>query len=126
MFNLFFKKNKVTINVNSVAEDSWIIGNLKHAAFLRVNYDRKNWDLLIDQLNTNHLVIDPINRAELLDDSFNLGRAEVIEQVLFLNIAKYLVNEEDGLAFVPAFTGLNTIATYIEDNYDMFETFKVS
>ena len=75
---------------SSVQRDSWLIGNLKHSGFFRVNYDQQNWDLLIKQLNENHLLIDPINRAQLLDDSFNLGRAEIVDQLLFLNITKYL------------------------------------
>ncbi|CAF0998437.1 unnamed protein product, partial [Brachionus calyciflorus] len=38
---------------------------------------------------------------------------------------KYLVNEEDSLPFVPAFTGLNTIATYIESDFETFDNFKI-
>ncbi|CAF0711353.1 unnamed protein product [Brachionus calyciflorus] len=115
---------ELTLNTTGVQSDSWIIGNLRHAAFLRVNYDQQNWNLLINQLNNDHTVINPINRAELLDDSFNLGRAELVDQVLFLNITKYLVNEEDSLPFVPAFNGLDSISTLIDDEYEIFELFK--
>jgi aminopeptidase N len=103
-----------------------VIGNLQHSGWYRINYDENNWKLLIDQLNTDHLLIDPVHRAQLLDDSFNLGRAEIIDQLVFLNINKYLVNEIDPLPFRPALNGLNTITPLIEDDFESFELYKVN
>lgn len=107
------------------SESSWYIGNILHSGWYRVNYDANNWQLLIDQLNQEHTAIHPIHRAQLLDDSFNLGRAEVVDQTLFLDITRYLVKESDALAFIPAYTGLNFMTTFIEDEFDVFEVYKV-
>ncbi len=79
------------MNVNVPDNSSWIIANIKHAGFYRVNYDTNNWNELIKQLNNDHQVINNINRAELLDDSFNLGRADLIDQTIFLNVSSYLM-----------------------------------
>lgn len=106
-------------------QNSWIIGNLQHTGFYRVNYDANNWNRLIEQLNTDHRVFNPINRAQLVDDSFSLGRAEIIDQVEFLKVAKYLATEQDPMPFVAAFSSLNTIATFLEDKFDTFDLFKV-
>lgn len=106
----------------------WYIGNLAHAGWYRVNYDEENWNRLIEQLNEDHQLIHPIHRAQLLDDSFNLGRAEVIDQLRFLDITKYLTKEAGdlaGLPFTPAFTGLNFMTTFIEDVPEIYDLYKV-
>lgn len=103
----------------------WIIGNLKHSGFYRVNYDINNWNLLIKQLQTDHNKIDCINRAQLIDDSFNLGRSNLIDQTIFLKITSYLVNESDPLAFQTAFIGLNYIADMLSFNKVYYRYFQV-
>lgn len=108
-----------------MSENTWLIGNLKHSGFYRVNYDQENWNLLINQLKQNYTLIDPINRAQLLDDSFNLGRAELVDQLLFLNLTKYLDQEIDGLPFAAAFHGLDFISDMLSSDYFAYELFKV-
>jgi hypothetical protein len=105
---------------------NWIIGNVKHAGFYRVNYDDKNWNLLVQQLQNDHEKIDPVNRATLIDDSFNLGKAELIDQLKFFELIKYLTKEEDPLPFEPAFYGLNSVAGLVSDDFYANSLFKVS
>lgn len=111
---------------SNTKDDSWLIGNLKHSGFYRVNYDKQNWDLLIKQLNEEHTIIDPLQRSQLLDDSFNLGKAELIDQMIFLDITKYLRKELNDLPFFVAFNGLDYIAEMLSDDYHAFEMFKVT
>ena len=103
-----FFKVKVSMN-ESLEESDWFIANLKHAGFMRVNYDKKNWDLLIDQLKRDHNLIDKSSRASLLDDSFNLGRAEVIDQLTFMEMSLYLKNEIEPLPFIASFASFEYI-----------------
>ena len=91
---------------------------------LIINYNQENWELLITQFNLNHLLIDAISRAQLLDDSFNLGRAEILDQLTFLEISEYLPNEEDPLPFVPAFNGLSFIGNLLINDYETFQLYK--
>ena len=65
------------------------------------------------------------HRAQLLDDSFNLGRAEIIDQVMFLDFTKYLVKETENLAFIPAFAGFNFMTPFIEDEPDVLALYQV-
>ena len=116
----------MVIDLKENERNDWIIANIKHTGFYRVNYDQENWRLLINQLRENHSLIDPINRAQLLDDSFNLGRAEVIDQVTFLNIISYLQNETNSMVFEAAFNGLDYLEDMLASDYFVLRKFHVS
>lgn len=109
----------------SLKPDSWIIGNLQHSGYYRVNYDELNWRLLMEQLASSHELIPAIHRAQLLDDSFNLGKAQIVDQLLFLNMSRYLVKELDFQPFTSAFHGLDYIAEMLLSDYFAFDLFKV-
>lgn len=68
------------------------------SGYYRVNYDAKNWELLIKELTTNHESIHVANRAQLLDDGFNLARSGMLGYETALGITKYLTKETN---FVP-------------------------
>ena len=108
------------------AGTSWYIGNIMHSGWYRINYDDTNWNALIQQLNTDASLIHAVHKAQLLDDSFNLGRAEIVPQTLFMDITKYLATETDPLPFVPAFTGLNFMTPFVEDDLNTLINFKVN
>ena len=105
--------------------NSWVIANLKHSGFYRVNYDNQNWELLINQLNENHQVIDSISRAQLIDDSFYLAQEEIVHQNIFLRIISYLAKEDDPLPFQAALNALDYIdsmfSTGDKENYEIFK-----
>ncbi len=103
--------------------ETWILGNLKHMGFYRVNYDTNNWNLIIDQLQKNHSVIDSTSRAQLIDDSFNLGRAELIDISVYLNIIDYLKHEKDFIPIEAAQFGLDYFGNMISKRSE-FELYK--
>jgi aminopeptidase N len=94
-------------------KSNWIIANLKHSGFYRVNYDMDNWNALIATLNSvDFRLIDETSRSQLIDDSYNLGRAEYIEQPVFLRVISYLRNannETTSDPYIVALTGINYI-----------------
>jgi aminopeptidase N len=102
---------------NNSTNSTWVIANLKQAGFYRVNYDINNWNLLIEQLHTDHTLIDSQSRAQLIEDSFNLGRGELIDQSVFLRLVSYLVKEEDPLPIMAAIRGLDFIQDMLSTNY---------
>lgn len=73
----------------------WIILNIQQTGFYRVNYDKALWKLISDQLNKDFEKIHVLNRAQLIDDSFNLARAGLINFDVFLTIINYLDMESD-------------------------------
>ena len=71
-------------------------------------------------------LIDVTSRSVLIDDSFNLGKAEYINQTVFLDIVKYLANENDSMPFEAALTGLNFIDDMMSSDFESNLLFKVN
>ncbi|CAB1433690.1 unnamed protein product [Pleuronectes platessa] len=85
----------------------WVLANLDVVGYYRVNYDDSNWDKLLNALSTNHKLIQVINRAQLVDDAFNLARAKIIPTVRALSTTKYLNQERDYMPWQSALGNLN-------------------
>jgi len=129
LFSYLFKSIvfKVVLNAYNASREDWIIANVKHSGFYRVNYDAHNWKLLVNQLNSDRFeMIDVINRGSLIDDAFNLGRAELVDQTLFLDIVKYLRNETSSLPFAASYDGLDFIQNMLSFDMENFRLIKVS
>ncbi|XP_046898582.1 aminopeptidase N-like [Hypomesus transpacificus] len=88
-------------------ENEWILANVNVSGYYRVNYDPDNWERLLNQLSTNHQVIPILNRAQIIDDAFNLARAKVINTTLALRTTKYLSQERDYIPWESALRNLN-------------------
>ncbi|XP_050688572.1 aminopeptidase N-like [Eriocheir sinensis] len=71
----------------------WVIFNLQETGYFRVNYDERNWKLLIRQLKEDHTLIHVNNRAQLVDDALNLARADQLSYSLALDVNTYLTKE---------------------------------
>ncbi|NXL87046.1 AMPN Aminopeptidase, partial [Alectura lathami] len=56
-----------------VSSPNWLLLNLNVSGYFRVNYNQENWEQLLAQLSRNHQVIPVINRAQIIDDAFNLA-----------------------------------------------------
>uniref|UniRef100_A0A8C7N124 Aminopeptidase n=1 Tax=Oncorhynchus kisutch TaxID=8019 RepID=A0A8C7N124_ONCKI len=68
----------------------WMLANTKVSGFFRVNYDSSNWDRLLTQLSTDHEAIPVINRAQVVDDAFNLAST-----ILALRTTLFLQRERE-------------------------------
>lgn len=79
--------------------------------FYRVNYDAENWDLLISELKLNPTNIHVLNRAQLIDDSFNLARAGELPYSVPFSLISYLDKESD---FIPWYSVLNSMSYVVE------------
>uniref|UniRef100_A0A8C2XDC4 Aminopeptidase n=1 Tax=Cyclopterus lumpus TaxID=8103 RepID=A0A8C2XDC4_CYCLU len=85
----------------------WVLANLDVVGYYRVNYDQGNWNRLVDHLKNNHKLIPVINRAQLVDDAFNLARAKIIPTELALDTTKYLNQERDYMPWESALSNLD-------------------
>jgi aminopeptidase N len=92
-------------------EDKWIYGNLNYMGYFRVNYDKENWNRIIDQLKVDHTVFSTTERAGLIFDSFTLARAGYVDYIIPLQLASYLVKETE---YVPWKSYFKSI-TYIDN-----------
>uniref|UniRef100_A0AAQ4Q568 Aminopeptidase n=1 Tax=Gasterosteus aculeatus aculeatus TaxID=481459 RepID=A0AAQ4Q568_GASAC len=85
----------------------WVLANLNVVGYYRVNYDLGNWNRLVEVLSNKHTLIPVINRAQLVDDAFNLARAKMISTVLALDTTKYLIKETDYMPWESALSNLD-------------------
>ncbi|KAI4903568.1 hypothetical protein NFI96_032913 [Prochilodus magdalenae] len=88
-------------------DTDWVLANLGVSGFYRVNYDSQNWQRLLSQLSSDHSVIPEINRAQTIDDAFNLARAKIISLTLALSTTKYLSEEREYMPWEAAINNLN-------------------
>uniref|UniRef100_A0A8C6GQJ5 Thyrotropin-releasing hormone-degrading ectoenzyme n=1 Tax=Mus spicilegus TaxID=10103 RepID=A0A8C6GQJ5_MUSSI len=104
---------------------SWILGNINQTGYFRVNYDLRNWRLLIDQLIRNHEVLSVSNRAALIDDAFSLARAGYLPQNIPLEIIRYLSEEKDFLPWHAASRALYPLDKLLDrmENYNIFNEY---
>lgn len=87
-------------------QTKWLLVNLQQTGYYRVNYDSTTWQLLTNQLTTDHMAIHLANRAQLLNDAFNLARAGELDYQTALAVSTYLVKERD---FVPWSSALSSL-----------------
>nr|XP_045584294.1 uncharacterized protein LOC123746672 [Procambarus clarkii] len=107
----WMKDSEPEITISSLpGKDQWVIFNLQETGYYRVNYDEDNWNLLIQQLNTDHQVIHVINRAQIIDDAMDLAHAGQLSYNTALSVNGYLKAETEYIAWN---TAINNLA-YLE------------
>uniref|UniRef100_A0A671KUJ9 Aminopeptidase n=1 Tax=Sinocyclocheilus anshuiensis TaxID=1608454 RepID=A0A671KUJ9_9TELE len=83
--------------LNHLNKNEWVLANLHVSGYFRVNYDLGNWERLLMPkkifLNVFSYMIPVVNRAQILDDAFNLARASILNITLALRSTKYLLQE---------------------------------
>ncbi|XP_068460282.1 aminopeptidase N-like [Clinocottus analis] len=84
----------------------WILANVNCTGYYRVNYNPENWERLLTQLETDPQRIPLVNRGQLIDDAFNLARAELLEVTLALNTTRFLRSEREYLPWESAVRNL--------------------
>ncbi|KAJ8921494.1 hypothetical protein NQ315_003112 [Exocentrus adspersus] len=110
------------LNPNSTLEiklddpASWIVFNLRRTGYYRVNYDTRSWNHIIEALVNHTADIDVLNRAQLVDDIFNIARAGRIEYKMAFDLAEYLVNETEYYPWVAALKALSFIRGKLGDD----------
>ncbi|CRL07552.1 CLUMA_CG020517, isoform A [Clunio marinus] len=99
----------------------WVVFNIQQTGYYRVNYDTRNWMALTDELNgVNFTRIHELNRAQLLDDSFNLARSDYLSFEIALNILKYLKHETSLAPLVAGLKSIDFLLSFL-DQQDFFE-----
>ncbi|XP_053408166.1 aminopeptidase Ey-like isoform X2 [Mercenaria mercenaria] len=115
----------IKVSDTSLRNASWIIGNIQQYGFYRVNYDEHNWNALLDQLIANHTIIHVINRAQIINDAWNLARAGLLDIQIALKTLDYLDKELDFVPWKAALRELKYVKTSLQLTalYGLFEHF---
>lgn len=96
------------------------------AGLYRVNYDEDNWSRLIGQLKTSPADIHVLNRAQLVDDSFNLARADALHYSVPLRLTSYLKTEDDVIPWYSLINGYSYLLDRMRRNDTEHSELKVS
>ncbi|XP_058130600.1 aminopeptidase N-like [Anopheles ziemanni] len=94
-----------------VPDDEWVVFNRQQMGYYRVNYDARNWELIAEGLMERHNDIHRLNRAQLIDDAFNLARADLLDMAVVLRLMRYLRMERDYAPWQAA----DKVLTYLYD-----------
>ncbi|CAN8013139.1 unnamed protein product, partial [Ixodes persulcatus] len=99
--------NDESVSISQLpAASEWFIANVQEVGYYKVNYDERNWNLLITQLLTGHTEIHENNRAQIIDDILDLARAGVVDYKLALKVTEYLPRETEYIPWDAAFSNL--------------------
>ncbi|XP_053660803.1 aminopeptidase N-like [Anopheles marshallii] len=119
----------LVINNHDIPSHDWMIVNVQQTGYYRVNYDERNWQLIVKHLQdrSKFKTIAASNRAQLIDDALNLARAGYLDYVVALNVTRYLVHETDYVPWKAAIAALNYIDSMLirTRHYGLFKKYSM-
>ncbi|KAF5299269.1 hypothetical protein FQA39_LY02442 [Lamprigera yunnana] len=122
--------NTVVNQSITVPDTDWLLVNVDQRGYYRVNYDKKNWLLLTEQLLdiNGYTKFSTINRAQMLDDTLNLAAAGYLDHQIAMNLTTYLINEKDCIPWMAAFVNLDYIQKMLikTPEFDKFKFYMTS
>ncbi|XP_063704739.1 membrane alanyl aminopeptidase-like [Culicoides brevitarsis] len=108
---------------NTTSLDYYML-NMQAVGFYRINYEEHNWQAIAKALKSeNHGDIHVLNRAQIIDDLFNLARAGYLSYDFILNIVDYVIDEKEYLPWYAMLNGLSYLMQRIPDENYKTETF---
>ncbi len=95
--------------IPSLLASDWLLLNKQASGYYRVLYDDTNYELLADAMVRNVSIFHRLNRAQLVDDSYNFARIERLTYGQFLNIVRFLENDNEYASWYPAITAFSAM-----------------
>uniref|UniRef100_A0A182Q4G3 Aminopeptidase N n=1 Tax=Anopheles farauti TaxID=69004 RepID=A0A182Q4G3_9DIPT len=119
----------LVVNNHDIPSHDWMIVNVQQTGYYRVNYDERNWQMIVTHLQDKNKfrTIAASNRAQLIDDALNLARAGYLDYAVALNVTRYLVHETDYVPWKAAIAALNYIDSMLirTRNYGLFKKYSM-
>lgn len=113
-----YQLGNLSIEITSLTENDWLIINKQESGYYRVLYDERNYRLLADAVYANIDLFHNLNRAQLIDDTYNFVRTERLTYNTFLDIARFLEFEHEYASWYPAITAFTTLDRYFAGHND--------
>lgn len=106
--------------------DEWIVCNKRVTGFYRIQYDRRNYRMIAEELlNGNMSKIHRTNRAQIIQDAFEFAKKGTVPYSLPLNLTKYIAKERELLPWSAWASGVKHINKLIAANSLHYGLFKV-
>lgn len=115
---LYWLRKSINLTIpNAVGPEQWIYFNIRRSSYYRVNYDYDSWAML----SRNYGKFPYVIIAQLIDDSLNLARAEVISYDIPLTFLMNL-RYQDVLPWAAATSGIEYLTNMLirEPAYEHF------
>ncbi|XP_044587078.1 thyrotropin-releasing hormone-degrading ectoenzyme-like [Cotesia glomerata] len=123
-FMLLMHDDEMTFYPPDLGSNEWIILNIQQLGYYRVFYDDKNWNFIINYLNSeNYHKIHPINRAVIIAEIEELYRKNDGYLSKLFKLLWYLRQEKDHLPLMKAIRPLNTILNLMNINRGILNDF---
>lgn len=90
--------------------------NNAFVGYFRVNYDDTLWQRIINALRSDRKNIHVLNRAQLIDDAFNIARTGRIDYQIAFHLAEYLRYETEYYPWVSALNALSFLSGKLGDD----------
>ncbi|XP_043919852.1 leucyl-cystinyl aminopeptidase [Protopterus annectens] len=100
-------------SLSIASEVSWIKFNVKMSGYYMVDYG-DHWHALIEQLQHNHSVFHPSDRADLINSIFRLASIGKVPLTLVVNLSPYLIHETSTLPVIEALDHFDHIYGLLE------------
>ncbi|KAH8270919.1 hypothetical protein KR018_003012 [Drosophila ironensis] len=98
--------------------------NVQQVGYYRVNYTENNWHAIHRLLSTSEWGgVHENNRAQVVDDLFNLARAGLISYNLALNVIEYLETETNYIPWTAAFNGFSFLTIRLGNDTAHFNSY---
>lgn len=102
-----YDKQPFRINITHLITNYYIF-NVQQVGFYRINYDEENWKAIGRELKTKDFGnIHVLNRAQIVDDLFNLARSGHLTYDFIFSIINYIRDETHFLPWLSFFNGLS-------------------
>ncbi|XP_062295979.1 glutamyl aminopeptidase isoform X1 [Scomber scombrus] len=108
----------------SPAVDGLLKVNNDHVGFYRVNHDDSMWNIISQQLQSNHTEFDAADRTSYIDDVFALSRANIIDYGNAFNLTKYLTDETEYIVWDRVASSISYVRDMLSNNDNLYPKFQ--
>ena len=108
-----------TFDLPKTPEKYYLLNN-RQTGYYRVNYDEENWSKIKEALfKENFDKIEPYNRAQIVDDLFQLARAGIVKYSNAIDIIRYIKKEKHYAPWLSAIShGLTFLSQRVSGEKD--------
>ncbi|XP_054706486.1 uncharacterized protein LOC129216302 [Uloborus diversus] len=94
--------------------EEWVKFNINQTGYYLVNYEEEDWNRLTEILISNHQLLSPSDRSNLLFDAFLLAEAGHIKFDVFFSMSMYLRNETHLIPWETAYASFVYLCELLE------------
>ncbi|CAH1780041.1 unnamed protein product [Owenia fusiformis] len=108
---MYMNEKEATKPVAAAPTDmsKWFLVNVEGQGYYRVKYNLENWDAILAQLSADNSAFAVENRAQIVDDAFQMARAGQLSEMQALRTTIYLGSEQEYMPWYAAYVGLDYI-----------------